>query len=877
MSGCPTLELLQDFVRDGEIADDLYEHIENCQACGRIIEELCSSTESADASATSSQSLGTARPEDLEFLQQLAARPPRDEADEDAPHVVFPGASTDTLGQLDCYRIQRRIDGGGFGEVFEAWDCQVQRPVALKVIRVAGFDRTSLQRFQREAQAAGAVEHDNVVVLHRVMEPSDTFPYACLVMEYVRGGSLRRRIEKEERIDIRLAVQWMIQAALGLEAVHAQGLLHRDIKPANLLIDETGKLKVGDFGLARPLAAQTQASVHIAGTPPYMGPEQLQTPENLTIQSDIFGLGVVLYQLLTGVRPFQGKDEVLRKQIIEGTPPSIRQLNQRVSRDLETVCLRCLHKDPTRRFESARAFAEDLENCLAGRPIKSRPIGAVEKAYWWVRTHPTLTTVLVGLVCVSVAAVLVAWKFEELSVKESVARQQAVDNAELTEQSRSQVVESLQLMVDQLNDQIGDPSRLVPLYLNAVDRLKSLSVVSDDLQGRRRKTAAESHLRLAMLYDRMAPTIKSEDISEKAAKHFEAAIAIYESMGEVEVSKLISAYDGLGGNYLQRGQLDQAEVNFKRTLELCDAQLRKQPNDPALLRSRSIIFESMSVVATRRGNDAERLKNVQECLRLREQLVQLSPSDPANQELANVLVLVGDAVRYQNPDQVQGYAKAAEYYVRAIKIAETLVEHDPSKVAYNRSLANALDRMGLCVAREEKPKWSQRALALREKINRIDPQGRVSVNDLLVSYLGVIGQTQDPEEAKRLMGLASEFAERWISLAPNDPQAINLSARLALQFCAWHDKQAELKPALKYAQRAVELRRHGLKLSPSAASRRSMVVALKSLGDIQLGLDPSSDIALIVDEQISILKQMIEAHENEAEMREWLEELQQLK
>ncbi len=216
MQGCPTTELLNDFVRDGKIADDVYAHIENCQACSRLVEELCSSTDSGDLPTASAQSLGTPRTEDIAFLQRTGYQSAVIGSGRRLTGIVFPGADSARLGELDCYRIDRRIDGGGFGEVFEAWDNQVQRPVALKVIHVAGFDRKALQRFQREAQAAGAVKHENVVVLHRVMEPSEKFPYACLVMEYVRGGSLRRQIETEESIEIPIAVRWIVQSCSGI-------------------------------------------------------------------------------------------------------------------------------------------------------------------------------------------------------------------------------------------------------------------------------------------------------------------------------------------------------------------------------------------------------------------------------------------------------------------------------------------------------------------------------------------------------------------------------------------------------------------------------------------------------------------------------------
>ncbi len=249
-----------------------------------------------------------------------------------------------------------------------------------------------------------------------------------------------------------------------------------------------------------------------------------------------------------------------------------------MSRDLETVCLRCLHKDPTRRFESAQALADDLQSCLAGRPIKSRPIGRVEKAYWWVRSHPTLTTVLVSSCCIAIGAVLAAWRIEELRVKETLATQRAVANAELIEQTQAQLLESLQLMVDQLNDQVGDSSRLVPLYENFVDRLDGMAV-PQELQGTRGKAAAETHIRFGLLLDRMAPTLQSQDVSQKAAEHFTAAIAICQALEEVDVKRLVAAYDGLAGNCLSRGQYADAESNLKKSLELVMLSCESNPTN----------------------------------------------------------------------------------------------------------------------------------------------------------------------------------------------------------------------------------------------------------------------------------------------------------
>lgn len=879
MPGCPTPDVLEEFVRDGAESDELFEHIENCEDCGRIIEKLCNSTDHNLSPTNDTPSLSTIRPEDREFLNRLAQCPP-DFCVNDQPQVgiQFPATAPGFMGTLDCYQIVRSLDSGGFGEVFEAIDTQLNRTVALKLMRVKGCESADLVRFQREAHAAGSIHHENVVILHRVLEPTQEFPYACLVMEYVRGGSLKHRIETDESLEIEQIVRWMIQAADGLSAVHDGGLLHRDLKPANLLIDDAGTLKLGDFGLARPLFGDAQVSINVAGTPAYMSPEQILTPERLTVHSDIYGLGVVLYQLLTGVRPFQGKGEGLRKQIIESAPPAIRELNPRVSRDLETICLRCLHKDPSRRFESAQALAQDLQNCLAGRPISSRPVGQVERAYWWARRHPTLTTVLVGSILVAIATSLAAWKFEVLrdqalqaQGKEAVAKEVAIASKEQTSRAQAESLQTLGFLVTQLSDQVGDHNRQAIIFEHFVERLEN-TVSTQALDPLRTVISAQSHMILAMTYDSMKPTLEVRDNVSKASRHYGAAVALLEPVADTEGRLLLSAYDSLGANYQKQGDLHSADVYFHKALTLAKELQQKQPEDLELLRSESVVYESLAVNASRQGNPAKRIEHLQACLRIREQLVKANAeSDKAKHELAGVLVLLGDAVREQKPDQ------AAEVYTRAIGLSEAVVSHDPQNIAFQRTLANSFDRMSRCVTPAAALEWSRKSLIMREKINRLDPLSRTSLNDLLVSYIGILQQSDDLSDAESMLDLASEQAERWLSLDSRDPQAINFVARLSLEYCRWYDQRNEHKTALTYAQKAVDLRRQSLQQNPTAAARKSLVVALKSLADIKFALNQDDDAMTIVDEQMSILKQMIEAHENEEEMRQWLKDIQQLK
>jgi WD40 repeat protein len=241
----------------------------------------------------------------------------------------------------------------------------------------------------REARAAAGVAHDNVVPVYAVGGPSDGPPY--LVMQYVEGPTLRERIKAEGRLDPHEAARVCAQAAEGLAAAHRAGLVHRDIKPANIILDRVqGRAKIMDFGLARATALPggiTQAGT-LLGTPEYMSPEQLQEPDRVDGRTDVYSLGVTLYEALTGEVPFRGLTHLVLQQVLSDDPRLPRRLNDKVPRDLETICLKCLHKEPGQRYAGARDLADDLGRFLAGNPIRARPVRAWERAAKWARRRP---------------------------------------------------------------------------------------------------------------------------------------------------------------------------------------------------------------------------------------------------------------------------------------------------------------------------------------------------------------------------------------------------------------------------------------------------------------------------------------------------------
>lgn len=269
------------------------------------------------------------------------------------------------IGRLGTYEVVGVIGSGGMGVVLKALETSLNRYVAIKVLAPhLGSSGAARKRFSREAQAAAAVVHENVIEIHGVAD-AEGLPY--LVMPYVRGPSLQRRLDKEGPLALVEILRIGMQAATGLAAAHAQGLVHRDVKPANILLaDGVERVKLTDFGLARTAddASLTKTGI-IAGTPQYMSPEQARG-ESVCQRSDLFGLGSVLYAMCTGRAPFRAETSygVLRR-ITDDEPRPIREINPDIPEWLCQIIVRLMSKQPDDRFESAREVAELLEECLA--------------------------------------------------------------------------------------------------------------------------------------------------------------------------------------------------------------------------------------------------------------------------------------------------------------------------------------------------------------------------------------------------------------------------------------------------------------------------------------------------------------------------------
>src|SRR5262245_18996971 len=333
---------------------------------------------------------------------------------------------------LGRFVLLQEVGSGRFGSVWKAHDTQLQRNVAVKIPRQRDLDQQETELFLRDARAAAQLKHPRIASVHEVGRQNDT---VYIVTDFIDGANLHEWLTIRRPAPFE-AAELMIKVADAVHHAHDAGVVHRDLKPSNIMMDRRGEPHVIDFGLARREIGEMTITVEgqVLGTPAYMSPEQARGEgHRADRRSDPYSLGVVLFNLLTGELPFRGQMRMLIVQILDQEPPNPRQLDSNVPRDLATITLKCLEKEPAKRYQTSGELADDVKRWVDGEPIRARPVGRLERAWRWCKRHPEVASLSALLLLVLLTAAVVA---PIVAVHQARLRHEAEELSKESEQRR---------------------------------------------------------------------------------------------------------------------------------------------------------------------------------------------------------------------------------------------------------------------------------------------------------------------------------------------------------------------------------------------------------------------------------------------------------
>ncbi|HKI36944.1 MAG TPA: serine/threonine-protein kinase [Gemmataceae bacterium] len=629
---------------------------------------------------------------------------------------------------LGRFELRRELGRGAFGVVFLAYDPLLGREVALKVPRPEVAVAPGLaERFHREARAAASLDHPNLVPVH---EAGAVGPVCYLVSTYCPGTTLAEWLKgRGEPVPFADAAALVATLAAAVQHAHERGVLHRDLKPANVLLSAGGPQAVGggepsplaaahgplatlipritDFGLARLLGADpaegapavATRSGAIVGTPCYMAPEQAAGKgKGVGPSADVYALGAILYELLTGRPPFRGEsdlDTLLLVQSEEPVPPG--RLRQRLPRDLETICLKCLRKEPYRRYPSTQGLADDLGRWIHGEPIVARPVGLVERAAQWAWRRP-LAAAFLGLSVAAAAALLVVWTSLTVQVREQ--RDLAAESARQADRARRRAEanqEKALAAVDSFLTRVGE------------NRLAAVPGVED-----LRRELLEDSLEFAKGF-----VADNDDPDPRARRDLGLA---YQRLGRIQIAL---------------GRTDDAVQAYRQAVAIQQGLAEEAPNDPEPRADMAKSYNNLAILY-RGGNVKPDFARADEALdralALKEDLVRERPDNPEYQvSLAKSLVGRGQLERQRGrADLTEGPL------LRAVDLLEAVVRDHGDRAAYRAELAAAVNSAGalyLATDRQAAAESSfQRARDLFRSLAEAEPRVRSRRESLAAVY-----------------------------------------------------------------------------------------------------------------------------------------------
>lgn len=792
---CPDDESLNQLLT-GVGADDWRAHVDSCANCLKRLDRISDVAvlDSWRGVIQSDNSNGDNRtdrrnsPDLNRVIAALADETPWPELDTSAQSqigpwpLLGPALRSGDLGSIGAYPVETELGRGGMGIVFRAVDPALKRTVAIKVLRPATDGTATRARLEREARSLAKLRHTNIVAVHAVAQTPAGLPY--LVLEYVDGPSLADHLQKHGPLQSTDAADLIAAVADGVQAAHDVGLIHRDLKPANILLEHPssgpGKYcpKVVDFGLVRGADTTLSAAGLLAGTPAYISPEQVRDPEQIDARADVYGLGVTLYECLTGEVPFRGSTAMVLRQVLDGEPRPPRQLNENVPRDLETICLKALAKDPAQRYHIMAEFAADLRRFLNNEPILARPTGRVERTWRWCRRNPKLAA-LTGLVATLLVALAVGGTTAAVLISKAYSR--AIVAQQQAEADFDVALHSLQTLAETVQKQMGTQPGLLPvkrkLLETAADGLKKV-IHGPTSAERADKTVVIAHTNLGDVYWDLGRTADARQEFESGLRRTKEWLS--RQPLEIEARRGAANICNRLGDMANAAKDATAALGYyKQSQENLLSATLLAPNDPKILRDLSVCHNKIGDGELTAGNHAAARTNYEQALVLREkpgtsgdELTRLSDLRFTHNRLTDVCLTMGDL-------------DAAEHHAKiAVENGRDIAKLDANTGRFQT--ANALDRLGGVLIRRFDPKNAEKcrreSVALRREIVAADTGNANASRQLATAISQHADALFAAGDFQAAIAGHSESIDIYSKLFAADLEAVGLAINLGIAF-----------------------------------------------------------------------------------------------
>jgi tetratricopeptide (TPR) repeat protein/predicted Ser/Thr protein kinase len=807
-------------------------------------------------------------------------------------HEAAPGLPRGaTVRYFGDYEIEKELGRGGMGVVYRARQVSLNRPVALKMIKAGALaDEAELRRFRNEAEAVALLDHAGIVPVYEVGEHDGQNYFS---MKLVEGGNLADQLPTFQA-NPRAAAILMAETAEAVHHAHMRGILHRDLKPANILVDFQGRPHVTDFGLAKLIESDVEltASGAIMGTPSYMSPEQASGRRaSITTATDIYGLGAILYALLTGKAPFSGDSLVDTLQAVKERPPEPpRSLKANVPRDLETICLKCLEKDPQRRYASAQALADDLRSWLDSRPIAARRVRAAERAWLWCKRKPAIAALAAAVVLAALggtaAVIVVQTRANRLLEKKNLDLQ--ASNTKLAEQrARAQDRETQAIdAVKRFGDVIEGEKELKnnPALDGLRKRLLNEPLaffkdLRDRLQSDR-DTTPESLARLAHASFDLGKLTGQIGDKQNALIAYREALPILQKLADanpadIEYQRdLAQSYNSIGFVLDAIGKTDEGLKTLDSALLIRQKLADANPTDTDLQLAVVSAHQNIGLILIGKRKPAAALKTDMAQLAILQKLADADPTDRHIQTaLANCYQSIGLNLKFTGKlSEALDAHRSAEVILRKVADAEPTVNKHQSHLARCQvDIGILLRDMGNTA---EAMKVHESALAISQKLADANPTVTDYQDELAGKYANVgvlLARSGKAAEAQNAFLRALKIRQK---LADDNPTVLDFQGALA----GSHDnlgimlrESGEMDEARKAGELALAIRRRLARERPDSTGFMSALGAnLNNLGLIDLNTGRFEEASVWFREAIEWQRKALAPNPSNPDYRQFL-------